>query len=366
MRRVSPIGRFAPAVAAAALLCAGCASSDQIMPGAGGAAATSAPGTSPRPDAVVSAPGVSTPPTGPAASAATGTPPPTGTHAVAAVDGATVSCPDQPYPNAVNDSDQRAPAAPGLAITAVVRCETVQRSYDGLGQWNVQLAEVADRQDFAPLLAQLRKPSAPLTDQPCPAYLRLAPWFAVVDDSGQVARPAIPRDECGQVDGAAVAALQELDFRAVDAVRLAQILSPEALVTGCDQQWKDMIAFEAERGVSAHQQGGGADLASSPASVLVCLYRAGPSEGGMRAGDLVKGVTLSGEAAGRLASEAEIVSALPSGCSDADSFAVVRLSSGPIGYVELGGCHRLLTIDDRLGAASASLVAQLQEALGAP
>ena len=55
----------------------------------------------------------------------------------------------------------------------------------------------------------------------CPAYLRLAPWFALVDASGAVLQPAFPTDSCGQVSGSAINALNRLDFRAVDAVRVA-------------------------------------------------------------------------------------------------------------------------------------------------
>jgi hypothetical protein len=83
----------------------------------------------------------------------------------------------------------------------------------------------------------------------------------------------------------------------------------------------------------------------------------------LRTGDLMKGARVTGAAAGELANESAVVTPLPTGCSDAASFVVINSEQGPTAYVELGGCHRVLTGDGRLGAASTKLITALQ-ALG--
>ncbi len=359
------------AAAAVIIACAGCASTSNVHTGAGTAPSVS-PAT-PAPSAVASAtagsgdstassgPGLSIEPTGPAATAARGTPPPAGTHAVAHVDGQAISCPTDSFTTA--GGPDRAPLPSDFAIKKVVRCETVLRAYGDLGEWSVQLAEVADSptNELASLATELRKPSKPTPSGiACPAIAMVLPWFAVIDAHGKVVRPSMPTDQCGLPLPGATKVLSSLDFSAVDAVRVAQTRAPEAIKTGCDQRWKDVVALQGASHTEGMTGSSVGDLASSPSSVLVCLYKAGPLEGGLRAGDLIKGATLAGDAAVALASEAAITAPLPGGCSDAGEFAVI----GGGAYVELGGCNRVLTSDGRLGAASAALVAQLKAALG--
>ena len=318
---------------------------------------------------------MSIPPTGPAATAARDTAPPVGKQAVAHLDGQLISCPTDPF--TTGSGTDRTPLPAGFTIKTVIRCETVLRTYPDLGEWSVQLAEVADSPPtgVADLATALRKPSEPTPSGiACPAIAMVMPWFAVVDDHGKVVRPTLPTDKCGLPLPGVGQALSALDFQAVDAVRVTQSRAPESIKTGCDQRWKDMVAFEAaQRAEGArYSEGvggssvGGSSVGSSPSSVLVCLYKAGPLEGGLRAGDLVTGATLDGDAAaslaGALAGAAASTGPLPTGCADAAEFAVI----GNATYVELGGCNRVLTGDGRLGAASAPLLAQLRAALGLP
>jgi hypothetical protein len=296
-------------------------------------------------------------PSGPAATAPTGTPP-VADHAVAHVGAVTVACPHEPFPPEPMQTAK--PLAKNVSVTAVVRCQTVDRSYPGLGTWSVQLAEVANS-GFGDFLVQLGKPS--LRQPPnivCTDDLILPPWFALVDQSGQIMRPAVPTDECAKPSADVIAALNRIQFRVVDEVRQNQISSQESVETGCPDQWKDMVALEGANHPQGKDGGSVGDLASSPASALVCLYKAGPIDGGLRVGDLVKGATATGEAAGTIASEAMIVAPLPAGCQDAAEFAVIANSA----YVELGGCNRVLTSDGRLGASSKALLAQVKAALG--
>ncbi|HET9186611.1 MAG TPA: hypothetical protein VFN80_01540 [Acidothermaceae bacterium] len=372
MRRVTTGVGVAAATVAVMIGGAACASTSNVHTGAGTAPSTSPAGVVPTGVASVTAappgsstgsggPGLPIVPSGPAATAARGTPPPAGKQAVAHVDGQAVTCPTDPF--TTGGGPDRAPLPSGFTIKTVVRCETVLRAYGDLGEWSVQLAEVADAPSdgLAQLATELRKPSEPTPSGiACPAIAMVLPWFAVIDDHGKVVRPSLPTDKCGLPLPGAGKALSTLDFTAVDAVRVAQTRAPESIKTGCDQQWKDMVALEGAKhpgGVTGASVG---DLASSPSSVLVCLYQAGPVDGGLRAGELIKGVTVSGDAAAALASEAASTGPLSAGCGDAGRFAVI----GGAAYVELGGCNRVLTSDGRLGAASASLIAQLKAALG--
>lgn len=350
------------AAAAVIIACAGCASTSQVGTGAGTAApGGSVTGTSPASPVGSALPGPSIAPTGPVATAARGTPPPAGKQAVAHVGGQAISCPTESL--TTGGGPDRSPLPSDFTITKVVRCETVLRAYGDLGEWSVQLAEVADSPSaaLATLATELRRPSEPTPSGiACPSIAMVMPWFALIDDHGKVVQPALPTDKCGLPLPGATKALSSLDFSAVDAVRVAQTRAPEAIKTGCDQQWKDMVALEGAKHPQGLAGSSVGDLASTPSSVLVCLYKAGPLEGGLRAGDLIKGATLDGDAAAALASAAAITGPLAASCADAGEFAVI----GGAAYVELGGCNRLLTNDGRVGAASAALLAQLKAALG--
>jgi hypothetical protein len=191
------------------------------------ASATSGPGQSgsPGPGPV---PGV----TGPAATAATGSPPPQAAHAQAQVAGTAVACPPGPiaFPQegagaagAAGGAATASALPPAAQIAAVVRCQTVSRSYPGLGTWDVELAEVADS-GLAPLLSALAQPSQPRPpDMLCPDIAMIVPSFVLVETDGHVIAPRIPTTPCGQPAPAVLTALNGLDFRVVDAARIGPI-----------------------------------------------------------------------------------------------------------------------------------------------
>jgi len=144
--------------------------------------------------------------------------PPIGTHATTVVAG--LACPS-PGLDGLATSPSPKPLPPTLTIKSVVRCETVQRGYPGLGSWNVQVAEVADS-GLGPFLADLRAPSDSMPSGiMCPDFRIFVPWFELVDSAGTAVNVAIPTDQCGAPKTAAIAALQALHFRVTDAVRLA-------------------------------------------------------------------------------------------------------------------------------------------------
>lgn len=169
---------------------------------------------------VTSAPPVTPPsPSAPTTSPTAGTSvPPPGTHAVTVVAG--LACPD-PGSLGQQASPSPKPLPPSVAIKAVVRCETVQRSYPGLGTLSVQLAEVAGS-GLGPFLADLRAPSDAMPSGiMCPDLRILVPWFELVDSAGTAINVAIPTDQCGAPKTAAITALEALHFRVTDAVRIA-------------------------------------------------------------------------------------------------------------------------------------------------
>jgi hypothetical protein len=131
-----------------------------------------------------------------------------------------LACPDPGSPGQAASPSPK-PLSPSVAIKAVVRCETVDRSYPGLGSWSVQLAEVANS-GLEPFLADLRAPSDPMPSGiMCPDLRILVPWFELVDAAGTAFNVAIPTDQCGTPKTAAITALQALQFRVTDAVRVA-------------------------------------------------------------------------------------------------------------------------------------------------
>jgi len=144
---------------------------------------------------------------------------PARTHAITAVAGLT--CPNPASPGQATSPSPK-PLPPSLVIKAVVRCETVQRSYP-VGSWSVQLAEVADS-GLGPFLADLQAPSDPRPSGiMCPDFRILVPWFELVDSAGTAMNVAIPTDQCGAPKTAAITALQALPFRVTDAVRISAV-----------------------------------------------------------------------------------------------------------------------------------------------
>jgi hypothetical protein len=176
-----------------------------------------------------------------------------------------VSCPDGAPLIDAPGREGSSPLPSGVAIIAVVRCETVERTYAGTGQWVVQLAEVADS-GLGAFVSALHQPSQKRPpDLMCPEYLRATPWFAVVDAAGQVFQPALPTDQCGQPSAKAMLALRQLDFRVVDAVRVRQVTAPEPNTSGCDQH------IEGTPMVTPGP-GGATGRVSTPPSRPVCPY----------------------------------------------------------------------------------------------
>jgi hypothetical protein len=145
----------------------------------------------------------------------------------------TIACPDIVHgdPGAIGLRGDISAQAPSqfTVFRAVVRCELVTRDYVGLGSWQVELAEVAYGNP-TDLITQLRTP-----DQPAAIACGMGsqygyPWFALVEADDHVEHPAVPAQGCGP-SPSAVAALNELPFKVVDAVRI-QVEAANAVAPG--------------------------------------------------------------------------------------------------------------------------------------
>jgi len=150
--------------------------------------------------------------------------PPVGSQVAATpAPGVTVTCPDIVHgdPGAigfVGDIAAQRPPAKSTVFRAVVRCELVTRKYPGLGTWQVELAEVAYGNPTA-LITQLRAASKP-PDGACGMGSQYGyPWFVLIETDGHVDRAAVPTQGCF-ASPSAVAAVNELPFKVVDAVRV--------------------------------------------------------------------------------------------------------------------------------------------------
>jgi hypothetical protein len=134
----------------------------------------------------------------------------------------TVTCPDVVHgdPGLIDwqGSGSGPPPSPSTAIREVVRCALVTRTYAGLGAWQVEVAEVAYGNPTQ-LIAQLRLPSQPATAACAMGSQYGYPWFVLVEADGHLDQPAVPTEGCNPLPSA-VAAVNQLPFKVVDAVRI--------------------------------------------------------------------------------------------------------------------------------------------------
>jgi hypothetical protein len=105
----------------------------------------------------------------------------------------------------------RIPLPAGFAAEAAVLCDPAVHLADGQGR-AVDIERVADR-GLAPLVAALRRPSErPEPGMICPAQLVVVPLLLLIDQEGQIIRPVIPADGCGQPQQQVLNALQRIPW----------------------------------------------------------------------------------------------------------------------------------------------------------
>jgi hypothetical protein len=279
------------------------------------------------------------------ATAATGSAPRAAAGAVAVIGTRSVPCPGEPWVHAV-----WRPAVP-IRVRAVVRCITVQRDYRGLGEWNVELAEVTES-DLLPFLSALANPP-PMssTAAACPANEYLAPSFALVTGDGHLSQPGFTAGICGWPEPSVLTQFQQLDFHVVDAARTIQIASDATSpANGCPLRWKDMVAAAGDRfghgPVVTHADRSAPSGLGEGATGRLCAYRAGPVTHGYRTGSLIAGAPLPDTRLATLAEGFSVPNTFYTCDADAATFATLTFDGGDdpggVAYLEIDGCNRAL------------------------
>jgi len=253
------------------------------------------------------------------------------------------------------------PLPADFVVAAAIRCIETQRVVPGRGVWQFELRQVADH-GLARLAAALRLPSIPPPpNQMCAAVLGVVIPFVLLGRDGRLVYPRLPTGECGNPLPQVSLALQDLHWVTVSAQRGAQLETQAVVESGCPAAWKDMINISFAQGQSLRPSHGGPVFPARPLSLRVCVYRdrSGPLDtyfvGGGRVSGTAESALLRGITAGRASAacprpHVRFAVLLPPGIS------------GPVVYVEIGGCHRELRPDNRIGQASPAAVAIIDRA----
>jgi hypothetical protein len=236
-------------------------------------------------------------------------------------------------------------------------CTDETRNIAGDGAWAFLVEQRADT-GFDTFVDVLRKPSDELSPGACPGIYIMTPWFELVGPDGQGLRVSVPRDECSQPRQEALDALRGLPFKTVKETRLAQVESQAAIDAGCAMDWKNMPAIEVEDG-AARSSARDRVFPTTPNQLSLCRFAADPRD--VTAGNFVSGKKLTGATMTSVLAELE-ASQPASPCTlTSSTFAVLMPNpAGATAYVELDGCHRILTDTHELRQASPELIAMLR------
>jgi hypothetical protein len=248
------------------------------------------------------------------------------------------------------------------AVGAVV-CATTTQSPPAGGEDLVAVEQRSEQ--VAALVAALRLPDEKPTNDFCTTQQISVPWFVLIDAQGRWVRPGVPVDGCGRPRKELRDALAALPLVPVSSHPIGVITSAAAARAGCSQSWSDMVAVVAQRQAEQRETPKAAPASDVP--MRLCVYEVAPGEqgSGKPAGQFTEGGPLTA------AEWASIVNVMPgagppAACREhAGRFAVLMPAAGtatpePI-YVELDGCHRLLT-GTSLAQSGPELITALEQA----
>jgi hypothetical protein len=253
------------------------------------------------------------------------------------------------------------PLPADFAVAAAIRCVETERVVPGRGVWQFKLKQVADH-GLARLAAALRRPSIlPPPNLMCAAVGVVVTPLVLLGRDGRLVYPRLPTGECGNPLPQVLLAIQDLHWVTVSARRGAQLETQAVVESGCPAAWKDMIGFSFAQGQSLRPSPGGPVFSTRPLALRVCVYRdrSGPLDtyfvGGGRVSGAAESALLRGITAGRTSAACP----RPRG-----RFAILLLPGlgGPVVYVEIGGCHRVLRPDNRIGQAGPAALAIIERA----
>lgn len=255
------------------------------------------------------------------------------------------------------------PLPPGFKVIAAMRCIQADRVVPGRGLWEFELRQVADH-GLARLAAALRRPSVPPPPNlACAVPGVSVPPFMLLGRDGRMIYPKLPTEECGNPQRQVLTAVRELHWVTVSARRGIQLETQAGIESGCPAGWKDMIGFLGSYGdgESLRPSPGGPVFSTRPPSLRVCVYRDRSSPldtyllGGSRVSGAAESALLRGITAGRTSAT----------CPQPHATFAVLLPPSPgslVAYVEIGGCHRVLRPDNRIGHAGLAALAIINRA----
>lgn len=255
------------------------------------------------------------------------------------------------------------PVSAGFVAVAAIRCIQADQEVPGHGLWQFELWQVA-HQGLAKLATALRRPAVrPPSGLLCAEPGFSVPPFVLRGSNGDTIYPKLPADECGNPQPQVLAAVRALVWVTVASRRGIQVATQAGVRSGCPAGWKDMIGFTGsfDHGRSLHASAGGQVFQPRPQALRVCIYRdrSGPLDtylvGGSRISAAAETTLLTGIAAGRSSAT----------CPQPHTMFAVLLPSGMSSqpaYVELGGCHRVLRPDNRIGQATPAALAIIARA----
>lgn len=237
---------------------------------------------------------------------------------------------------------------PLTVLASATRCLYDTQRVTGDGEWLVRIEQTTTA-GLDTLAAALRVPSQqPVSGQGCPAILYAPVIIQVADLAGHRFYPAVPQTACGQPLPAATDAIAALPWVTLTTTPVRQVQTELMVDSGCQAAWKPMIAL------TAGGNGTRTDPPdAAPRALQVCRYDPDPDPAdtisldngpAYRIGLLADATTFDAAAGQELLTA---VAAAPAAqpCAQADSpFAVVYPvdGTGPLIYVELGGCYRTL------------------------
>jgi hypothetical protein len=269
------------------------------------------------------------------------------------------SCASAQHPPAANPTETRwlAPLDVSFAPVAIVLCTTEPPTAGG------QDIVATERRagDIAAVASALRLPDEPYSAVSCPTGEAVVPWFALLDAQGRWVHPGVPIGDCGEPVAQFSEAFAALHLETVATRKIGKATAVAAAAARCELTWADMIAVAARSAPPTSIITYGLPSASP---VRLCVYGVPAGEQGSPrpGGVFVTGTGLTEEQWGPIASLLPEDAPAKACTKPAGRFALVRLGDNEDIYVELDGCHRLLSRagGNILSQASGPLITALE------
>ena len=275
------------------------------------------------------------------------------------------SCPSDSTDPAVVKMHAQPPQVPLPAdfhAVAAVRCMSRSRMVPGDGEWAFADADRADS-GLAPMVAALRLPPEPTPTGTvaCAAVGILVPPFALVDASGTVVNPVLPKSFCGQPLKQVLDAMNALPWRTETEQKTTQMQTQAEVDTGCSPEYKDLFVHQI---YSTPTPWSKVRAPAVPGPMKACVYTV---SGDPMTADpqFVSGTTLTSaqaDAVTQALAAMDGMTSAPACAISATRFAVFTGLGLNYAVIELDGCHRIQWPNEFRQTASAALLRALAAA----